>query len=60
MTSAGSSGALGMTLGAMKRASIVKYCVVGFVNAQPTYMVRQMFYGDRQARNNSIYRCVNA
>ena len=44
MTSAGSSGVLEMTLGAIKRASIVKYCVVGFVNTKPTYMVRQMVH----------------
>ena len=60
MTSAGSSGVLGMALGAIRRASIVTYCFVGFVNLKPTCMVRQRVYGWREARNSSIYRRVNA
>ena len=60
MTSAGSSGVLGMALDAIRRVPIVKYCFVGFVNVKPTYMARQMVYGWREARNSSIYRCVNA
>ena len=55
MTSAGSSGVLGMTLGAIKGVSMVKYCVVGFVNAKPTYMVSQMVYkGERRGSIESI------
>ena len=60
MTSAGSSGIVGMILGFMKRGFIVKYCAVGFVNANPTYRVRQVVCGGREARNSSISRCVNA
>ena len=60
MTSAGSSGVLGMALGAIRRASIVKYGFVGFLNVKSTYTVRQMVYGWKEARNSSIHRCVNA
>ena len=60
MTFAGSSGVLRMILGVMKRGFIVRYCAVGVVNANPTYMVRQMVHGGREARNSSISRCVNA